>query len=81
MQAQGIEVGLVAKLAGHASPNVTLSHYTQAVRNGDAAVKALEEAYSLAGSGGRRRERDAAPGHGPVDAGRFSRGTYRKMRR
>jgi integrase len=48
MQAQGIEVCLVAKLAGHASPNVTLSHYTQAVRNGDAAVKALEDAYALA---------------------------------
>ena len=48
MQAQGIEVGLVAKLAGHASPSVTLSHYTQAVRNGDAAVKALEDAYAIA---------------------------------
>jgi integrase len=48
MQSTGVEVGLVAKLAGHASPSVTLSHYTQAVRNGDAAVKALEEAYALA---------------------------------
>ena len=47
MQAQGIEVGLVAKLAGHANANITLSHYTQAVRNGDAAVKALEDAYAL----------------------------------
>ncbi len=47
MQAQGIEVGLVAKLAGHASASVTLSHYTQAVRNGDVAVKALEDAYAL----------------------------------
>jgi integrase len=45
MQAQGIEVGLVAKLAGHASPMVTLAHYTQAVRGGAEAVKALQEAY------------------------------------
>jgi integrase len=47
MQAQGIEVGLVAKLAGHSSPNVTLQHYTQAVRSGDVAMKALEAAYAL----------------------------------
>ncbi len=46
MQAQGIEVGLVAKLAGHASVGVTLSHYTHAVRNGDVAVMALERAYA-----------------------------------
>jgi integrase len=31
MQAAGVEVGLVAKLAGHASAVVTLGHYTQAV--------------------------------------------------
>ena len=46
LQAQGIEVGLVAKLAGHANPSVTLGHYTQAVRGGEAAMAALEEAYS-----------------------------------
>jgi integrase len=45
LQAQGIEVGLVAKLAGHASAVVTLGHYTQAVRGGEAAVAALERAY------------------------------------
>lgn len=45
LQAKGIEVGLVAKLAGHANATVTLSHYTQAVRGGEDAVKALEEAY------------------------------------
>ena len=45
LQAQGIEVGLVAKLAGHANPTVTLGHYTQAVRGGDEAVNALEAAY------------------------------------
>src|SRR5438045_2841895 len=46
MQAQGIEVGLVAKLAGHASAVVTLGHYTQAVRGGEAAVAALERAFT-----------------------------------
>ncbi len=46
MQAQGIEVGLVAKLAGHANAVVTLGHYTQAVRGGESAVAALEKAYA-----------------------------------
>ncbi len=45
LQAQGVEVGLVAKLAGHANANVTLSHYTQAVRGGETAIEALEHAY------------------------------------
>jgi len=45
MQAQGIEVGLVARLAGHANATVTLGHYTQAVRGGEVAVQALERAY------------------------------------
>ena len=45
LQAEGVEVGLVAKLAGHADVAVTLSHYTQAVRGGQAAVQALEQAY------------------------------------
>jgi integrase len=49
LQAQGVEVGLVAKLAGHASAIVTLGHYTQAVRGGEAAVAALEKAYQAAG--------------------------------
>jgi integrase len=46
LQAQGIEVGLVAKLAGHKNAVVTLSHYTQAMRGGDAAIEALERAYT-----------------------------------
>jgi integrase len=46
MQAQGIEVGLVAKLAGHASAQVTLGHYTQAVRGGESAAAALDNAYT-----------------------------------
>jgi len=46
MQAQGIEVALVSKIVGHANPNVTLGIYSQAVRGGEAAVAALERAYS-----------------------------------
>ncbi|RTL53988.1 MAG: site-specific integrase [Bradyrhizobiaceae bacterium] len=46
LQAQGIEVGLVAKIAGHANANVTLGHYTQAVRGGESAVAALERAFT-----------------------------------
>jgi len=46
LQAQGVEVGLVAKLAGHKSAVVTLSHYTHAMRGGEDAVKALDQAYA-----------------------------------
>lgn len=45
MQSAGIEVGLVAKIAGHANAVVTLGHYTQAVRGGETAMAALESAY------------------------------------
>lgn len=45
LQAQGVEVGLVAKLAGHANPAVTLGHYTQAVRGGADAVALLDASY------------------------------------
>ena len=45
LQAQGIEVGLVAKLAGHKNAVVTLSHYTHAMRGGEDAVKTLDRAY------------------------------------
>lgn len=45
LQAQGVEVGLVAKLAGHANAVVTLGHYTQAVRGGQDAMRALEAAF------------------------------------
>lgn len=45
LQAHGIEVGLVAQIAGHANPTVTLGHYTQAVRDGSAAIEALDRAY------------------------------------
>jgi len=45
LQAQGVEVGLVARLAGHSNPAVTLGHYTQAVRGGAEAVAMLDKAY------------------------------------
>ncbi len=50
LQANGVEVGLVAKLAGHANPSVTLGVYTQAVRKGDKVIAALEASY-LKGDG------------------------------
>jgi hypothetical protein len=40
-----VEVGLVAKLAGHKSAVVTLSHYTHAMRGGEEAVGALDRAF------------------------------------
>jgi integrase len=45
LQVQGTEVGLVAKLAGHTNPAVTLSHYTQAMRGGVLALEGLDAAY------------------------------------
>ena len=47
LQAQGVEVGLVAKLAGHANAAVTLGVYTQAVRGGETVMSALEQAYAI----------------------------------
>jgi hypothetical protein len=41
------EIGLVAKIAGHANANVTLGHYTQAIRGGESAALALEQAYAI----------------------------------
>jgi integrase len=46
LQAQGVEVGLVAKLAGHKNAVVTLSHHTHAMRGGQDAVKTLDRAYA-----------------------------------
>ena len=53
LQANGIEVGLVAELAGHADPTITLGYYTQAVRKGTHAVDRIELMY--------RGETDAPP--------------------
>jgi integrase len=63
LQAAGIEVGLVAKLAGHSNAVVTLAHYTQAVRGGEAALTALETAYGEIGS------RTGDPGNGATPPG------------
>jgi integrase len=62
LQAKGIEVGLVAMLAGHANATVTLGHYTQAVRGGAAAIGALEEAYGESHRGSTQEsDRGALP--------------------
>jgi len=53
LQANGTEVGLVAELAGHADPTITLGYYTQAVRGGTQAIDRLERMY--------RGEPDAPP--------------------
>jgi integrase len=45
LQSCGVEVGLVAKLAGHATPSVTLEYYTQAVRDGQGALETLKQAF------------------------------------
>ena len=44
LQAEGVEVGLVAKPVGHANPAVTLGHDTQAVRGGAEASAVLDRA-------------------------------------
>lgn len=45
LQAQGVEVAVVAKLAGHKNATVTLSHYTHAMREGGDAVATLDKAF------------------------------------
>ncbi len=45
LQAQGVEIGLVSKLAGHANASITLGHYTHAVRGGEDAVERLSRAF------------------------------------
>ncbi|MCB1784496.1 MAG: tyrosine-type recombinase/integrase [Alphaproteobacteria bacterium] len=47
LQARGMEVGLVAKIAGHANPQVTLRYYTHAVREHDGLMDELTAAYGL----------------------------------
>jgi integrase len=47
LQAEGAEVAVVSKLAGHANAAVTLGHYTHAVRGGEAAMQALERRYQI----------------------------------
>ena len=45
LQEQGVEVAVVAQLAGHTNPSVTLGHCMQEVRGGEGAAKALEATY------------------------------------
>jgi integrase len=47
LQAQGVEIGLVAKIAGHSSPQVTLQYYTHAVRECAGLMDKLNTAYAL----------------------------------
>lgn len=46
LQAEGIEVGVVSKLAGHANSVITLSHYTQPLKNGTEAMERLSLALT-----------------------------------
>jgi integrase len=48
LQAAGIEVATVAKLAGHANPVTTLSVYSHAMRGGDITRDVLEKASTYA---------------------------------
>ncbi len=43
-------MSLVARLAGHKSAMVTLSHCTHAMREGEDAVQALDKAYGSSGA-------------------------------
>lgn len=47
LQAQGVEIGLVAKIAGHSSPQITLQYYTHAVREHEGMMDELSKAYGL----------------------------------
>ncbi len=47
LQAQGVEIGLVAKIAGHANPQVTLQYYTHAIREHDGMMDKLNIAYGV----------------------------------
>ncbi|MBC8050390.1 MAG: tyrosine-type recombinase/integrase [Chitinophagales bacterium] len=47
LQAEGVEVALVAKISAHVNPSTTLGIYTPAIRSGDAAADALEKAISI----------------------------------
>jgi len=47
LQAQGVEIGLVAKIAGHSSPQITLQYYTHAVREREGMMDELSKAYGL----------------------------------
>jgi integrase len=47
LQANGTDVAVAAKLAGHKTPNVTLQYYTHALKDGRDAVNGLDAALSV----------------------------------
>lgn len=47
LQSQGVELGMVAKIAGHASPQITLQYYTHAVRDAGDVMECLNDAYGV----------------------------------
>lgn len=47
LQAEGVEVAMVAKIAGHANPQITLQHYSHAVRDSGAVMDKLSTAYGI----------------------------------
>jgi integrase len=47
LQAQGVEVGQVAKIVGHSSPQITLQYYTHAVSDNKGIMDKLNSAYGL----------------------------------
>jgi integrase len=46
LQAEGIEIALVAKVVGHANPAITASHYSHAVRGSGIVGETLERAFA-----------------------------------
>jgi len=50
LQSQGVEIGLVSKIAGHSSPNITLQYYTHAVSQTDGVMDQLNAAYGIENS-------------------------------
>lgn len=47
LQSQGVEIGLVSKIAGHSSPKITLQYYTHAVSQTDGVMDQLNAAYGI----------------------------------
>ncbi len=47
LQAQGVEIGMVAKVAGHVNPQITLQYYTHAVRECGDMMDKLSAAYGV----------------------------------
>ncbi len=50
LQSLGVEIGLVAMIAGHATPEITLRYYTHAVRERPDVMDLLNKAYGVNGA-------------------------------